>query len=69
MNKFYSLPGVMILGLEAIRTNLEQALQRADLPTDHKENLKKLCEALTSYIQLSAEAQLESVSRLEDGLN
>jgi hypothetical protein len=59
MEKLYSLPGTIILGLDAVRTNLEQALGRPDIPKDLQVNLTKLCEALGTFIQHACEAQKE----------
>jgi hypothetical protein len=59
VEKLYSLPGTIILGLDAVRTNLEQALGRPDIPQDLQVNLTKLCEALGTFIQDAREAQKE----------
>lgn len=59
MQKLNSLPGAIILGLEAVRTNLEQSLGRQDVPQDLQNNLTKLCEALGGFIQHAQEAQRE----------
>jgi hypothetical protein len=59
MEKLNSLPGTIILGLDAVRTNLEQVLGRPDVPPDLQHNLMKLCEALGGFIQHAREAQKE----------
>ena len=59
MEKLYSLPNSMTLGLDAVRFNLQQALNREDIPRDLKSNIAKLCEALGDFIQHAMEAQEE----------
>jgi len=59
MSKLNSLPVTIILGLDAVRTNLEQALERQDVPQDLQNNLTKLCEALEGFIGHAREAQSE----------
>jgi hypothetical protein len=59
MNKLNSLPDAMILGLEAVRSNLEQSLRHDDVTPALRTNLTKLCEAIDGFIQLAQEAKAE----------
>jgi hypothetical protein len=59
MEKLNSLPDTIVLGLEAVRSNLEQALRHDDVSQSLRTNLTKACEALDGFIQDAQQAKRE----------
>jgi hypothetical protein len=59
MGQLNSFPDAIILGLEAVRTNLEQSLRHDDVSPTLRTNLAKVVEAVEGFIQLAQEAKAE----------
>jgi hypothetical protein len=59
MGQLNNFPDTIILGLEAVRTNLEQSLRHDDVSPTLRTNLTKVVEAVEGFIQLAQEAKAE----------